>query len=160
MDGEIWSTSTQKMKAVNDLTDKNYKAQPLRRVYIDKDDKKEKRPLGIPTMYDRAMQALYALALDPVSESTADTKSFGFRPNRGTHDACEHLFRALAKKQSAKWILEGDKGCFNNISHDWLIENIPMDKSILKQFLKAGFIFKGTSYPIYSLFLCHHGITA
>lgn len=148
VDGELWLTSASKMKAVRKLTDKGYKAQPLRRVYIKKDGKKEKRPLGIPTMYDRAMQALYALALDPVSESTADTKSFGFRPYRGAHDACGQLFCALAKKHSAKWILEGDiKGCFDNISHDWLIDNIPMDKSILKQFLKSGFVFKGELFP-------------
>ena len=144
VDNELWLTSASKMKVVHKLTDKGYKAQPLRRVYIKKDGKNQKRPLGIPTLYDRAMQALYALALNPISESTADTKSFGFRPYRGTHDACGHLFIALAKKHSAKWILEGDiKGCFDNISHDWLIDNIPMDKSILKQFLKAGFIFKG-----------------
>ena len=99
-------------------------------------------------MYDRAMQALYAFALDPVSESTADPKSFGFRPYRCTHDACGHLFIALAKKYSPQWILEGGiKGCFDNISHNWLIDNIPMDKSILKQFLKAGFVFKGELFP-------------
>lgn len=145
VDGELWSTAPQKMKAVLSLTDKGYKASPLRRVYIDKKDKKKKRPLGIPTMYDRAMQALYAMALDPVSEATADTKSFGFRKGRCCQDACEFIFTALARKEiSPKWILEGDiKGCFDHISHEWLIENIPMDKSVLKQFLKAGFVFKG-----------------
>ena len=143
VDGELWSTPSFKMKAVYCLTDKNYKAKPLKRVYIDKRGKKEKRPLGIPTMYDRAMQALYALALDPVSEVTADSRSFGFRKGRSCHDACEYAFFALARKSSATWILEGDtQGCFNNISHDWLIKNVPMDKSILKEFLKAGFIFK------------------
>ena len=148
VDGELWLTSSAKMKASKALTDKGYKAQPLRRVYIKKEGKKEKRPLGIPTMYDRAMQALYALALDPVSESTADTNSYGFRQSRSTHDACSHLFNVLASKNGAKWILEGDiKGCYDNISHNWLIDNIPMDKSILKQFLKAGFIFKGELFP-------------
>ena len=68
VDGEIWSTPAMKMRAVLSLTDKNYKAKPLRRVYIEKKDKKKKRPLGIPTMYDRAMQALYALALEPVQK--------------------------------------------------------------------------------------------
>ncbi len=130
------------------LTDKGYKAKPLRRVYIEKKDKKKKRPLGIPTMYDRAMQALYALALEPVAETTADTKSFGFRKGRCCQDACEHIFAALSRQVSPEWILEGDiKGCFDNISHEWLIKNIPMDKSILKQFLKAGFVFKGELFP-------------
>ena len=138
VDGEIWSTPAMKMRAVMSLKDKGYKAKPLRRVYIEKKDKKKKRPLGIPTMYDRAMQALYALALEPVAETTADMKSFGFRKGRCCQDACEYIFAALSRKVSPEWVLEGDiKGCFDNISHEWLIENIPMDKSILKQFLKA-----------------------
>lgn len=148
VDGVLWSTTSSKMKAVCSLTNKNYKAKPLKRVYIDKKGKKEKRPLGIPTMYDRAMQALYALALNPVAETTADSRSFGFRIGRSCHDACEYVFTLLSKKVSPQWILEGDiKGCFNNISHDWLLNNIPMDKSILKQFLKAGYIFKDKLYP-------------
>lgn len=136
------------MRGVLTLTDKGYKAKPLRRIYIEKPGKKTKRPLGIPCMYDRAMQALYALALDPVSETAADTKSFGFRKGRGTQDACEYIFTALSRKTSPQWILEGDiKGCFDHISHDWLLEHIPMDKSVLKQFLKAGFIFRDELFP-------------
>ena len=142
IDKELWSTPASKMCGVLTLTDKNYKAKPLRRVYIEKKGKKAKRPLGIPCMYDRAMQALYALALDPVSETTADTKSFGFRKGRCAQDACEYIFTALSRSNSPEWVLEGDiKGCFDHISHEWLSDNIPMDKSVLKQFLKAGFVF-------------------
>lgn len=148
IDGKKWLTTVSKMRAVLSLTDKNYKAKPLRRVYIDKKDKRKKRPISIPCMYDRAMQALYAMALDPVSEATADKRSFGFRKGRSCHDACEYIFQVLARRYSPEWVLEGDiKGCFDNISHEWLINNIPMDKSILKQFLKAGFIFKGELFP-------------
>lgn len=148
VDKELWSTPASKMRGVLSLTDKNYKAKPLRRVFIEKKSKKAKRPLGIPCMYDRAMQALYALALDPVSEVTADTKSFGFRKGRSCQDACEYIFTALSRKVSAEWVLEGDiKGCFDHISHEWLIENIPMDKSVLKQFLKAGFVFENELFP-------------
>ncbi len=148
IDNVLWNSPAQKMKAAFSLTDKGYTANPLRRVYIEKKGKKAKRPLGIPTMYDRAMQALYALALDPASEATADKHSFGFRKGRCAQDACEYIFADLCKKVSPKWVLEGDiKGCFDNISHDWLIANIPMDKSILKQFLKAGFVFKGELFP-------------
>lgn len=148
VDKEFWSTPASKMRGVLSLTDKNYKAKPLRRVFIEKKGKKAKRPLGIPCMYDRAMQALYALALDPVSEVTADTKSFGFRKGRSCQDACEYIFAALSRKVSAEWVLEGDiKGCFDHISHEWLIENIPMDKSVLKQFLKAGFVFENELFP-------------
>lgn len=148
VDKELWSTPASKMRGVLSLTDKNYKAKPLRRVFIEKKGKKAKRPLGIPCMYDRAMQALYALALDPVSEVTADTKSFGFRKGRSCQDACEYIFAALSRKVSAEWVLEGDiKGCFDHISHEWLIENIPMDKSVLRQFLKAGFVFENELFP-------------
>ena len=148
VDKVLWNTPAQKMNAVLSLTDKGYKASPLRRTYIDKKNKKAKRPLGIPTMYGRAMQALYALALDPVSEVTADKHSFGFRKGRCAQDACEYIFADLARAVSPKWVLEGDiKGCFDNISHDWLMANIPMDKSILKQFLKAGFVFRGDLFP-------------
>lgn len=148
VDKEVWSTPSSKMRGALTLTDKRYKAKPLRRVYIEKKGKKAKRPLGIPCMYDRAMQALYALALDPVSETTADGKSFGFRRGRCAQDACEYIFVALSRKESAEWVLEGDiKGCFDHISHEWLIENIPMDKSVLKQFLKAGFIFQNKLFP-------------
>jgi RNA-directed DNA polymerase len=93
-------------------------------------------------MYDRAMQALYALALSPVAEATADICSFGFMTYRSTQDACQYVFICLSKKDSAQWVLEGDiKGCFDNISHEWLLDNIPMDKAILKQFLKAGYVY-------------------
>jgi RNA-directed DNA polymerase len=148
IDKELWGTPASKMKAVLTLTDKHYKAKPLRRVYIDKKGKKAKRPLGIPCMYDRAMQALYAMALEPVAEMTADTKSFGFRKERCCQDACEYIFTALSRSFCAEWVLEGDiKGCFDHISHEWLLENIPMDKTILKQFLKAGFVFKRDLFP-------------
>lgn len=148
IDKELWNTPAVKMRNVLILTDKGYKAKPLRRVFIEKPGKKKKRPLGIPCMYDRAMQALYALALDPVSETTADEKSFGFRRGRSAQDACEYIFTALSRRTSPEWVLEGDiKGCFDHISHDWLIEHIPMDKSILKQFLKAGFVFQNELFP-------------
>ena len=148
IDKELWNTPAVKMRNVLILTDKGYKAKPLLRVFIEKPGKKKKRPLGIPCMYDRAMQALYALALDPVSETTADEKSFGFRRGRSAQDACEYIFTALSRRTSPEWVLEGDiKGCFDHISHDWLIDHIPMDKSVLKQFLKAGFVFQNELFP-------------
>ena len=148
VDKKLWSTSASKMKAVLSLTDKNYKAKPLKRVYIEKKGKKQKRPLGIPTMYDRAMQTLYALALDPIAETKGDSISFGFRRGRSAKDACEQIFCVLARKCSPKWILEGDiKGCFDNINHEWLQNNIPMDKIIMKQFLKSGYIYEEKLFP-------------
>jgi RNA-directed DNA polymerase len=148
VDDETWSSSETKMKAALNLTDKKYVAKPLKRVFIEKPGKKKKRPLGIPTMYDRAMQSLYALALEPIAEATGDRTSFGFRKFRSAHDACEQVFVCMCRENSPEWVLEGDiKGCFDNISHQWLLDNITIDKSILKQFLRAGYVFEHQLFP-------------
>ncbi len=100
--------------------------------------------MGIPTMTDRAMQALYLLALAPIAETTGDPNSYGFRIERSTADAMGQLFVCLSKRLSAKWVLEADiKGCFDHINHDWLIHHVPTDKMVLRKWLKAGVIHKG-----------------
>ncbi len=105
----------------------------------------------IPTMEDRAMQALYKLALDPIAETLADPNSYGFRTARSSADAASQCFIVLARSNCAQWILEGDiKGCFDNISHDWMLANVPMDKVILRKWLKAGFMEKGKLFPTYA----------
>lgn len=146
VDNELWNSPEKKMKNIYKLNVGNYEPKALKRVYIEKSNGK-KRPLGIPTMYDRAMQSLYALALEPVAEAAGDNNSYGFRKHRNKQDAREQIFSCLCKKTSAEWILEGDiKGCFNNISHEWLIKNVTMDKKILSKFLKAGYMYNNTSY--------------
>ena len=148
IDGEVWKTDKEKENAIATLETKGYRASALRRIYIEKFGKKEKRPLGIPTMKDRAMQALQLLGLEPVAETLADTVSFGFRKYRSAQDAMEYGFSILCRKDSPQWILEGDiKGCFDNISHKWLEENIPMDDKILKQFMKCGYVYDKELYP-------------
>ncbi len=143
VDGVIWRSNSQRWGAAQKLKHRGYKPSPLRRIYIPKANGKQ-RPLGIPTMADRAMQALHALALSPVSEATADPNSYGFRPYRSTADAIGQCFVILAKSQSPQWILEADiEACFDQISHQWLIQNIPMDKSILQAWLKAGYMHEG-----------------
>ena len=94
------------------------------------------------------MQALYKQALAPVAETTADRNSYGFREGRSCADAIQAGFNALNKPNSATWVLEADiAGCFDNISMEWMLENIPMDRVILRKWLSAGYVENGITYP-------------
>lgn len=142
VDGIIIKTSKEKLALAKSLRRRDYKPLPLRRIYIPKaGNKKKLRPISIPTIGDRAMQSLYTQALLPVSEVTADQDSYGFRPGRNCADAIEQCFKLLAKRGASQYILEGDiRGCFDNISHNWMINNICTDTVILEKWLKAGYV--------------------
>ncbi|WP_194846976.1 group II intron reverse transcriptase/maturase [Candidatus Neptunochlamydia vexilliferae] len=146
-DGQVWKTSRSKEQAVKDLARKDIQELPLRRVSIPKKNGK-KRPLGIPTMISRSRQALYLLSLDPIAEAKADSRSYGFRVGRRAADAISYLHKLLSRKNSAQWILEGDiRSCFDEINHQWIEKNIPIEEKVLRKWLKAGYIKNNRLYP-------------
>jgi RNA-directed DNA polymerase len=147
VDGVTWTTPAQKHAAVAALRQRGYRPQPLRRVYIPKKNGKL-RPLGIPTLHDRALQALYLQALEPVAETQADPHSYGFRPARGCADALEQCHKLLARKGAPEWILEADiQACFDQIDHQWLWDHIPTERSLLRKWLRAGYLEHSDWFP-------------
>jgi len=147
VDRIVWCHPIDKLKAALNLKTRGYQTKPLRRIYIPKKNGK-KRPLSIPVMHDRAMETLYKMALEPMAEVLADGNSFGFRARRSCSDAIAQCFKSLCRKISAQWIFEADiKGCFDNIRHDWILENIPINTTILKKWLKSGYIENKRLFP-------------
>lgn len=147
VDGVKWITAQEKMLAALSLTAKEYEAMPSRLLLVKSKNGKQ-RHIHIETYYDRAMQCLYAYALDPIAEAWGDRKSFAYRKGRSAYDMNEYIKLGLSGENVPTWVLMADvRKCYDNISHDWIMKNIPIPGYMLYQFLKAGYVFGGELFP-------------
>lgn len=139
VDGVKYLTGKQRLRLSEELG-LRHRAKPLRRLWIPKPNSTEKRPLGIPVMRDRVLQALLKLALEPEWEARFEPNSYGFRPGRSAQDAIAAIFNCI--NQRAKWVLDADiEKCFDRIDHQKLlnkINTIPLFRQMIRGWLKAG----------------------
>jgi RNA-directed DNA polymerase len=125
-----------------------WKPYPTKRVYIPKSNG-SKRPLGIPSIIDRCLQAIVKNSLEPTWEAKFESTSYGFRPGRSCHDAIGKIYLIARPNKTKKWVVDADiKGCFDNINHEHLMKvigNFPARK-LIHQWLKAGYMEDGAYY--------------
>ena len=146
IDKQIITNKRQKLKLSIKLNIDG-KADPIRRVWIPKPGKLALRPLGIPTIRDRAKQMLVKMALEPAWEAKFERNSYGFRPGRNCHDAIEAIFNSIRTIKEPKWIIDADlKGCYDNISHDYLLSCLTNSPTYIVNQIRAWLeaqIFEG-----------------
>ncbi|WP_369333956.1 reverse transcriptase/maturase family protein [Brasilonema bromeliae] len=144
MDGCKSLTPKERLALVKNLKLEE-KTSPTRRVWIPKPGTQEKRPLGIPTVHDRCLQALVKLALEPEWEARFEPNSYGFRPGRSCHDAIEAIYLSISRKP--KYVLDADIAkCFDRIDHKGLLKKLgttPTIRRVIKGWLKAGVFEQG-----------------
>lgn len=146
VDGIVVTTVTERNALIDSLArDQPWRASPVRRVHIPKANGKL-RPLGIPTVRDRVMQARVKNALEPYWEARFEPCSYGFRPGRGCHDAIARIYNVATPVRRRKWVLDADiKGAFDNIDHAFLLDAIGgfPARELVRQWLKAGHMERG-----------------
>jgi RNA-directed DNA polymerase len=159
VDNILWNNPELKYKAISKLRSilihpKKYKPNLIKRIWIPKQDSDDERPLGIPTMEDRALQTLISLVLDPVCEELSDRYSYGFRKHKSAHDAISRVRFLTDKSYSPEWILDVDiENCFDTLSHDFINKEVKpilfnIGRNFIKGWLKAGVLEKGAiKYP-------------
>lgn len=147
VDQKIQDRPQRRMQGVRELYNlewNGYTAKPVRQVWIQKPNTGKKRPLGIPTIFDRTVQTVWNLAQVPIAECTGERNSYGFRPNRSCKDAMQALYLRLGQRYGPHWVLEADiQGFFDNLNHEWMLQHIPLDSHVLNEWLKAGILDKG-----------------
>lgn len=147
IDGERWTTGAEKMAAALGLTPDGYRAKPQRLIEL-KPVKGRSRRVKLSTYKDRAMATLYAFTLTPVTEASAEKKSFAFRKGRSAHDALKYVADMFKGADAPKMVLIVDvKSYYDSISHDWLLANVPMNRHVLRQFLGAGVVYAHAFFP-------------
>jgi RNA-directed DNA polymerase len=147
VDGDLWDTPAKTAQAVARIGRwRGYRPAPWKRIDIPKKHGPQ-RPRSMPTLTDRARQAVDLQALQPIAE-TGDHHSYGVRPKRRCAEAIDPCLKVLRQHTSATWIWEGDsQGCFDNMRLPWLEAHIPMHKRVWSRWLHSGFLDRGTRLP-------------
>lgn len=145
VDGVVVDTPEARVRLLQGGLDlRGYRPKPVKRVRIPKASGAT-RPLGIPTVEDRVMQAIVKLALEPEWESRFEPNSYGFRPGRSTMDAIGAIHATMCQRGSSQWVLDADiSGCFDNIDHEALLARLPVFTAVIRRWLKAGVVEFGS----------------